>query len=205
MKGRIFASPQMHQRAAGIGLFNELIRFGQVSDECDVAAAAEYRSVRDLRIACRADHDAGSLLQPESVRLLMRVARLPQFLAQFPAPGLRRMDTRKPLLRLHHLPRARRYYFRARHLLKIPSMSGRYQSKFRGSVLCPGPLLFLASRLALHHLAVKPCLVAFPSAVLLGFCWQARGLTRVQPPGIRIVSSIVSGNSLRAARQDKHS
>src|SRR6266478_2407202 len=132
-------------------------------------------------------------------------AHLPQFPAQFLAPGLRRMDTRKPLLRLHHLPRARQYYFRARHLLKIPSMSGRYQSKFRGSLLCPGPLLFLASRLALHHLAVKPCLVAFPSAVFLGFCWPARGLTRVQPPGIRIVSSVVSGNSLRAARQDKHS
>src|SRR5260370_8710695 len=84
-------------------------------------------------------------------------------------------------------------------------MSGRYQSKLRGSVLCPGPLLFLASRLALHHLAVKPCLVAFPSAVFLGFFWQARGLTRVQPPGIRIASSVVSRNSPRAPPHDKHS
>src|SRR5260370_42324567 len=126
MKSRVFASPQLHQRAAGIALLNDLVRFDQINNERDVAAVAKYRSVRELRIASRADHDAGSLLQPESVRLLMRVARLPQFLAQFPALGVRRMDTRKPLLRLHHLPRARRYYFRARHLLKIPSMSGRY-------------------------------------------------------------------------------
>src|SRR6266851_3276589 len=59
MKSRVFASPQLHQSAAGVGLFNELISLGQISDERDVAAAAEYRSVRELRIACRADHDAG--------------------------------------------------------------------------------------------------------------------------------------------------
>src|SRR6266567_5517449 len=59
MKSRVFASPQLHQGTAGIGLFNHLIRFGYVSDERDVAAAAEYRSVRELRIAGRADHDAG--------------------------------------------------------------------------------------------------------------------------------------------------
>ncbi len=59
MKSRVFASPQLHQSAAGISLFNDLIRFDQISDECDVAAAAEYRSVRELRIARWADHDAG--------------------------------------------------------------------------------------------------------------------------------------------------
>src|SRR6266851_3075127 len=59
MKSRVFASPQLHQGTAGIGLFNHLIRFGYISDERDVAAAAEYRSVRKLRIAGRADHDAG--------------------------------------------------------------------------------------------------------------------------------------------------
>src|SRR5437899_1513913 len=59
MKSRVFASPQLHQSTAGIGLFNHLIRFGHISDERDVAAAAEYRSVRELCIAGRADHDAG--------------------------------------------------------------------------------------------------------------------------------------------------
>src|SRR6266571_2703538 len=59
MKSRVFASPQLHQGTAGIGLFNHLIRFGHISDERDVAAAAEYRSVWKLRIAGRADHDAG--------------------------------------------------------------------------------------------------------------------------------------------------
>src|SRR5713101_2041645 len=59
MKSRVFASPQLHQSAARVGLFNELISLGQISDERDVAASAEYCSVRELRIACRADHDAG--------------------------------------------------------------------------------------------------------------------------------------------------
>src|SRR5713101_3526911 len=59
MKSRVFASPQLHQGTAGIGLFNYLIRFGHISDERDVAAAAEYCSVWELRIAGRADHDAG--------------------------------------------------------------------------------------------------------------------------------------------------
>src|SRR6266851_2050300 len=59
MKSRVFASPQLHQGTAGIGLFNHLIRFGYIGDERDVAAAAEYCSVWELRIAGRADHDAG--------------------------------------------------------------------------------------------------------------------------------------------------
>src|SRR6266702_7597781 len=59
MKSRVFASPQLHQGTDGIGLFNHLIRFGHISDQRNVAAAAEYRSVWELRIAGRADHDAG--------------------------------------------------------------------------------------------------------------------------------------------------
>jgi hypothetical protein len=61
MKSRVFASPQLHQRTAGISLFNKFIRFGQVSDECDVASSAEYRSVWKLRIARRTNHDARKL------------------------------------------------------------------------------------------------------------------------------------------------
>src|SRR5260370_38090103 len=59
MKSRVFASPQMHQSTARIRLFNDLIRFDQISDERDVAAAAKYRSVWELRIASRANHDGG--------------------------------------------------------------------------------------------------------------------------------------------------
>src|SRR5260370_34013592 len=87
MKSCVFASPQLHQRAAGIGLLNDLVRLDQISNERDVAAVAKYRSVRELRIARRANHDARKFTTPRKreVQLLRRRAfhNLPH---NFPPP-----------------------------------------------------------------------------------------------------------------------